>query len=399
MTSCKLLGIISVRFPYAIGMAYYIDTKAKRDRLAKRREPYWHKVISGGYLGYRVGSTGGTWIARYRDADGKQRYKSLELPHHYAMNEFDCAIGEARKWFDGLQQGYRAAPGTMQEVADNYIERLKRKKIGRPVSDAMGRINKHILPYFQNIPLNKLTSTNIENWLDDFVKEGSEEEARKSKATANRNLAVLKAMLNQAYRRDRLFLTDQPWKSVDKFEDTHFAREDFLNAEEVKKLLDYTAGYFHDLVKAGILTGARYGELCKLKVLDLDKANNLLNIPKSKTKARTFPLTKATKSFFSKLAKNKLPEAPLLTKNGIDPWAHGDQTNLMRQAVIAAELPKTIVFYTLRHSFIADLIDKNMNVFDIAKITGTSIEMIERHYGKLFKDRVTEVLERSSLGQ
>ncbi len=97
------------------------------------------------------------------------------------------------------------------------------------------------------------------------------------------------------------------------------------------------------------------------------------------------------------MAKSKLPEAPLLTRNGVDPWSHGDQTKLMRAVVTKAELPASVVFYTLRHSFIADLIDKNMNVFDIAKITGTSIEMIEKHYGKFFKDRVIEVLEKSEL--
>jgi integrase len=68
----------------------------------------------------------------------------------------------------------------------------------------------------------------------------------------------------------------------------------------------------------------------------------------------------------------------------------------MRAAVEKAELPASVVFYTLRHSFIADLINE-MSIFNIAKITGTSIEMIEKHYGKLFKDRVIEVLERKSL--
>ena len=97
------------------------------------------------------------------------------------------------------------------------------------------------------------------------------------------------------------------------------------------------------------------------------------------------------------MAKNKLPDAPLLTKDGANAWGTSHQTRLMRKAVKAAGLPASVVFYTLRHSFIADLIDKNMNVFDIAKITGTSIEMIEKHYGKLFKDRVIEVLERSTL--
>lgn len=377
-------------------MSQLIDTKAKRDRLAKRREPYWHKIILGGFLGYRVGSKGGSWIARYRDENGKQHYKSLELPIHYALNEFDCAIGEAKGWFDSLQQGYSAAPGSMQEVVDNYIEYLEQNKGQRAAADARGRTTQHILPYFRDIPLSKLTPQKIRKWLHSFVAGDTEEEQRKSKATANRNLTVLKAMLNLAYR-EGIVLSDRPWKAIGKFKNTDFARKDFLTPEQVTRLLGSTEGNFHDLLKAAALTGARYGELCKLKVSDFDKNNGLLNIPSSKTSPRTFPLASSTKQFFQKVSKSKLPSAPLLTKNGTDPWGHGDQTKPMKEAVLSAELSDTIVFYTLRHSFIADVIDKNMNVFDIAKITGTSIEMIEKHYGKLFKGRVIEVLERTSL--
>ena len=77
-------------------MTNKIDTKAKRDRLIKRREPYWDKLILGGYIGYRVGANGGSWIARFRSEDGKQNYKSLELPAHLPVNEFDTAASEAR---------------------------------------------------------------------------------------------------------------------------------------------------------------------------------------------------------------------------------------------------------------------------------------------------------------
>ena len=97
------------------------------------------------------------------------------------------------------------------------------------------------------------------------------------------------------------------------------------------------------------------------------------------------------------MARNKLPDAPMLTKNGVLPWKRSDQDKLMRIAVANAGLSKDVVFYTLRHSFIAQAIDGNMSVFDIAKICGTSIDMIDKHYGKLFKDRVIEVLEKSSL--
>jgi len=373
-----------------------IDTKAKRERLAKRREPYWYKIILGGFLGYRVGAKGGSWIARYRNEEGKQHYKSLNLPAHLALNEFDCAVGEAKKWFDRQQQGFGAASGTVREAADNYTEYLEQKKSKRSADDARGRINLHILPTFADTPLDKLKPQYIRKWVHSFVAEGSDETVRKSKTTANRNLTILKAMLNLAYK-EGLVASDRAWKNVERFKNSDGARKDFLNSEQVKNLLDNANGYFRDLLKAGILTGARYGELCKLKVRDLDKNNGLLNIPYGKTGSRPFPLTNTTKAFFIEMAKSKLPDAPLLTRNGVDPWGHGDQSKLMRETVTKAELANSVVFYTLRHSFIADVIDKNMNVFDIAKITGTSIDMIEKHYGKLFKGRVIEVLERSSL--
>jgi len=373
-----------------------IDTKAKRDRLAKRREPYWYKLILGGFIGYRVGSTGGSWIARYRDEEGKQRYRSLNLPAHLAVNEFDCAVGEAKSWFDSIEESNRAKPGTLQEAADNYIEYLEHEKGKRPANDARGRINLHILPKLPDKSLERLKPQQIRKWHQSFIVEGSPEEIRKSKATANRNLATLKAMLNLASN-DGLVQSKKAWTGVKKFSGADGARKDFLEPSQIKKLIEVSEGHFQTLLKAGAVTGARYGELARLKVRDLDKQHDLLNIPIDKTKARHFPLTKQTKAFFVEQAKGKLPEAPLLTKNGIDPWGHSDQTKPIRIAVEKADLPRTVVFYTLRHSFIAELIDKNMNVFNIAKITGTSIEMIEKHYGKLFKDRVVEVLERLTL--
>ena len=377
-------------------MALSIDTKAKRDRLAKRREPYWDKLVLGGFLGYRVGAKGGSWVARYRDDDGKQHYKSLSLPAHLPQNEYDVATGEARKWFENQNLGFQAKPGTVKEATENYIEYLGQKKGKASAKDAQGRINLHIIPEFGDLPLDRLKLQQVRKWFHSFVVEGRDEEIRKSRATANRNLTILKAVLNLAHK-EGMVPTDRAWRSVAKFQSADGARQDYLTANQLNALMDNADGYFKSLLKAGILTGARYGELCKLIVKNLDKDNGLLNIPDGKTGTRTFPLTKSTKAFFTKMAENKLPGVPLLTNDGLKPWGHGDQTKLMREAVEKSDLPNSVVFYTLRHSFIADLIDKNMNVFDIAKITGTSINMIEKHYGKLFKGRVIEVLERSTL--
>ncbi|MDB5407632.1 MAG: MarR family transcriptional regulator [Rhodospirillales bacterium] len=54
-----------------------IDSRSARVKLSARREPYWALISKGCAVGYRKGAAGGTWIARYRDAAGKQRYNAL----------------------------------------------------------------------------------------------------------------------------------------------------------------------------------------------------------------------------------------------------------------------------------------------------------------------------------
>jgi hypothetical protein len=49
-----------------------LDSRSARTKLAARREPYWVVLSKGCAIGYRKGSGGGTWIARYRDDAGKQ---------------------------------------------------------------------------------------------------------------------------------------------------------------------------------------------------------------------------------------------------------------------------------------------------------------------------------------
>ncbi len=53
-----------------------ITTKAGREALPERQEPYWYPLRKGAALGYRAKGTG-TWIARNRDRNGKQHYRAL----------------------------------------------------------------------------------------------------------------------------------------------------------------------------------------------------------------------------------------------------------------------------------------------------------------------------------
>lgn len=66
----------------------------------------------------------------------------------------------------------------------------------------------------------------------------------------------------------------------------------------------------------------------------------------------------------------------------------------MREAAKRAKLPKGTVFHALRHTFIASALTGGVDIYTVAKITGTSVRMIEEHYGKLLQDDARARLNR-----
>ena len=75
-------------------------------------------------------------------------------------------------------------------------------------------------------------------------------------------------------------------------------------------------------------------------------------------------------------------------------WPMTAWRSIKRRVIVTrTNLSYTVVSYTLCHNFIANVNDKNMNVFDIAKITEASIDITEKHDGRFFKDRRTVIQE------
>ena len=59
----------------------------------------------------------------------------------------------------------------------------------------------------------------------------------------------------------------------------------------------------------------------------------------------------------------------------------------------AAKLPDAVCAYTLRQSAITDLVVSGLDLFHAAQLAGTSIAMIEKHYGHLRRQQVQEGLQ------
>ena len=370
-----------------------IDTPTRRAKLKIRREPHWHKIQRGGYLGFRRTADGGTWIARWRDERGRHHYRALALGPVAPERAFDAAGKAASAWFKETDAGV-VGRSTVKDAAARYVDSRRLEKGESAARDAEGRIDRCINPKLGSRPLDRLTTADVEGWRNSLVPSGlDEEETRRAKDSANRNLATLKALLNHAWHTGLVGSKDA-WAKVRKFEGIGEARKVFLTAEQRKRLLDQCAGSFRDLLEAGMLTGARYGELRTVLVSDYDKTRRVLSIRQGKTGPRSVPLSDAAAQLFDRLRKAKLPGAYLLTRDDGQPWQHSDQDKLMREAVKKAKLPHGTVYYTLRHTFIANALTNGIDIHTVAKLCGTSVPMIEKHYGKLLHSDARAKLNR-----
>lgn len=135
------------------------------------------------------------------------------------------------------------------------------------------------------------------------------------------------------------------------------------------------------------------GELTKARRSAFDSRTKTLTVT-GKTGTRSIPLTAAAIEVFGEILKDKLPNAWLLTRDDGKPWAHSDWDEDVKEAAAKAELPSGTCLYTLRHSFITQALLDSVSTLEVSRIVGTSLVMIEKHYGHLVQDSARERLAK-----
>jgi integrase len=367
-----------------------IHKKGVRDALEPRREPYWRMIRRGEYIGYRKLDSGSqTWIARRRGEDGKQTYTSLGVVTDAKDGGFDDARAKAEAWFKLKDTGITDEIVTVEHACRRYVEERRKSKSEECARDAEARFERVV--YDDPIgkrALSKLRTAHIKSWRDGL---------ELSPAAKNRTLVALKAALNLAVRERNVVGSQmQEWRDVKPLPNANKRRDLFLDLGQRRALLAACNGAVRDLVEAVTLTGARAGELVNARRRQFDARTGTMTFT-GKTGTRTVPLTPAAVTLFTRLAESKLPNAWLLTRDDGKPWAHSDWDELVREAAQAAELPKGTCLYTLRHSFITAALTEGMTTLDVARLVGTSVMMIEKHYGHLVASAARERLAKVNL--
>lgn len=400
-------------------MATKIDTVTARGNLAARHSPYWHKIRAECHLGFRktTPDSVGTWIARYRDAGGKYQLHSLgSLEDTIGSDRFGEASKRACEWFDHLGKGGIAEPKSIKDVCDNYAAHIRQTKTESAAKDVERRFEGYVLDdkRFATMEVSKLTPANIDTWRKRLanrpVKQGLRGTKRKTTgyavdklgkkrtpSTLNRDITPFRAALNLAFE-EGWVTTDFAWRGKLKpLEDADKKRELYLDKGQRLKFIEAAAPDLALFLRGMAMLPVRPGALSTLKVGDFDQRLMVLKIKVDKTGTRTIKLPITTAELFKVAAKDKLPAAPLFSRADGVAWNKDSWKYPVKDAAIAAKMPEGATAYTLRHSVISDLVHGGLDLLTVAQISGTSVRMIEKHYGHLRGDIAADALAKLAL--
>ena len=382
-------------------MSKRIDRVDIRSKLPMRRDPYWHRLSQGRYVGFRYMTKGsaGTWLARaYGDAG--YAYETLGDFATLPENErFDAAKKAAEKWFEHLDLGGSTQPHSVKAGCEAYLEKLKVEKSEQAMKDAEGYFRRIVYgDPIAKVLLSKLSKTHMAGWRERALKHNSD------RSSFNRNITPLRAALNLAHEQGRVG-TDQAWLTALRPFTEHELeaqcerrRTGTLDRNERRQLVENSSDEARPFFKALALLPMRPGEIAALHVAHLNVRDRSLEIPAGKAKARVIPLPTEVFAHFKECAKGKLPSAWLISRADGSQWKKEAWRDEIKEAAKKAKLPKATVAYTIRHSIITDLVVGQLDIFTVAKLAGTSVKMIEKHYGHLQREHARSALEKLALG-
>ena len=402
-----------------------LDNRTSRLKLTPRREPYWRNIQEGRAIGYRraPGGKAGTWIARHYDATAGRTYQALgsaddmlDADGGSTLN-FSQAQDKARDWFAEIARngGRTVERVTVAEAMETYVADYLARG-GKAERDLRTTISAHILPALGEKQVADLTQAIIKGWHHALataparlrtaakarkanVRKATESDARRARrSSANRILTVLKAALSLAYR-DGKVPSDDAWRRVQPFAKVDAPRIRYLSDDEAVRLVNACGPDFRALVIAALLTGARYGELCKVRTADFDADGRVLHVREAKGgKPRAVVLTDEAVRHFTTLAMGKPAPALLLTRAEGVPWGESHQFRPLREACAAARIVPAVSFHVLRHTFASRLVMRRVPLAVIAAGLGNTEAICAKHYAHLAPGYVADTI-RDAAGE
>lgn len=393
-----------------------ITTVAGQRVLPTRSAIYWHKLHTGLHIGLRKTKTSQTWYARAYVDKQQTRYALSAFDHLPPNERFSAASKAAEDWFKGLEAGGPRRSITVLEACNRHVQASREDPDkGDAAADAIaGYVRRFVMnDKIAGITVDKLRRGDVIDWRKRMErkpvavpKRGKRcrnqapppSPRKRAPASINRNMVFLRAALRLA-QADGYVATDQAWaQALRPIKGVAGRRELYLTREQRLSLIAHAREDAQPFLRALAGLPLRVGAVAALCVGDYDKRQKLLTVRNDKAGAgRAIPLAGTMEALLLEAARGKLPTAPLFSRWDGKPWTVTSWKDAIHDAVGAAALPPGTVAYTLRHSAITDMVTSGVDPLTVARISGTSIAMIQRYYGKLRDDVARDALAALAL--
>lgn len=331
----------------------------------------------------------GRWWLDYYTPDGKRRRKLA------GKNKADAdrLLREVRSSADrGEYVDATRAPG-FSDFCGVYHERHGQHKASSAKS--RGRVER-LRAHFGNRRLSEISASMIENYRLERIATGkgrNHEDALKL-ATINREVALLRVMLNKAVKWG--LLARNPAAKVEDYDEGE-PRERYLQRQEIVRLLRATklspSPALRPVVYLELETGLRKSELFGLRWSDVDFEHQQLLVRNTKTGVqRRVPLSRRARWVLAKRAARDPMATWVFESRARDGARIGvsDVKKAWRQALRRAKI-EDFRFHDLRHTFASHFAMKGGNIYALAKILGHSNpKMTLDRYAHLSPDFIQE---------
>ena len=387
-----------------------LESRAARAKLKRSGKPYYKSIGAGLHVGYRKGARAGKWVVRSYAGASTYKVTTIAIADDVAdadgTNVLDFWGAQERAWKLSKNPERPSGPYKVKDAIADYLVTLD----GRAsYMDTKQRLGAYALPSLGDRHVDRLTASTLKEWHRHLAKlpprirtkKGAPkqkhreidphdpEEVRKRRVSANRVLGLLKAALNHAFNESKV-ASDTEWRRVKPFPKVNRSRAAYLDVPQCKRLINAADPDFRSLVRAALETGARYGELGRLRVEDFNRDSGTLRIHLSKSgDSRHIVLTEEGHAFFGELVAGRAGGELMFGRK----WTPSQQARPMRAACERGKIDPPVGFHQLRHTWASLAVMNGTPLPVVARNLGhTDTRMVETHYGHLAQSYVTDAI-------
>jgi len=279
-----------------------------------------------------------------------------------------------------VRKGLSSREVLIQDVIAKYLANGYK---GKRLEEQISKLD-YWSKYLSDSPINSLSSSQIIDGLSNLPK-------HLSNATKNRYKAAISVVFTYAQR--HFNLVNNPVKNIPSYKENN-ARTRYLSNEEKTSLLEACRNSHWNklylIVLMAITTGARKGELERLKWSDIDFDRGLAYVHQTKNgEPRVLPLTQQVLTEMVRVDR----DAELIFNSSIKPTKAYEFRKEWIKALKRADI-KDFRFHDLRHTCASYLAQNGASLLEIADVLGHKQIQMTKRYAHLCVSHKQKLIEK-----